>query len=120
MIADRYVATESMSQSPYLFDLIGAGYQKFRQPDARIEAMIVAALDNSENVLNVGAGAGSYEPHDRFVVAVEPSQKMIRQRPKAAAPVVQASAMALPLRDNTFDASMAILTIHHWPDRDGA
>ena len=40
---------------------------------------------------------------------------MIRQRAAAAAPVVQASAMALPFRDGAFDAGLAILTLHHWP-----
>jgi hypothetical protein len=49
--------------------------------------------------VNVGAGAGSYEPKDRDVIAVEPSETMIRQRPQGAAPVVRASAMSLPFRD---------------------
>jgi SAM-dependent methyltransferase len=67
-------------------------------------------------VVNVGAGAGSYEPRDRRVVAVEPSMVMIRQREANAAPAVRASASELPFRDEMFDASLAILTIHHWPD----
>jgi SAM-dependent methyltransferase len=67
-------------------------------------------------VVNVGAGTGSYEPRDRFVIAVEPSMTMIQQRSSSAAPCVQASAVALPFRDATFDASLAILTIHHWSD----
>lgn len=66
--------------------------------------------------MNVGAGAGSYEPSDKLVVAVEPSRVMIQQRAQDAAPAVQASAMALPFRDGAFDASLAVLTIHHWPD----
>jgi SAM-dependent methyltransferase len=66
--------------------------------------------------VNVGAGAGSYEPADRLVVAVEPSGVMIRQRPPGN-PVVQASASALPFRDDTFAAALAVLTVHHWPDR---
>jgi SAM-dependent methyltransferase len=68
-------------------------------------------------VVNVGAGAGSYEPQDRRVVAVEPSSTMIRQRAPGAAPVLRAVASALPFRDATFDAALAILTVHHWPDR---
>lgn len=64
----------------------------------------------------MGAGAGSYEPRDRHVVAVEPSLTMIRQRPVDAAPAVRAVAAALPFRDASFDAALAILTIHHWPD----
>jgi ubiquinone/menaquinone biosynthesis C-methylase UbiE len=67
--------------------------------------------------VNVGAGAGSYEPRDRDVVAVEPSEAMIAQRPAGAAPVVQAHAAALPFDDASFDAAMAVLTDHHWPDR---
>jgi ubiquinone/menaquinone biosynthesis C-methylase UbiE len=66
--------------------------------------------------LNVGAGTGSYEPADRWVLAVEPSETMIRQRPPGAAPVLQATAEALPLADDTVDAAMALLTIQHWSD----
>ena len=67
-------------------------------------------------IVNVGAGAGSYEPRDRRVVAVEPSATMIRQRPRGAAPVVRASSVALPFHDGAFDAALAVLTLHHWPD----
>jgi SAM-dependent methyltransferase len=100
-----------------LYDVIGGGYSAQRRPDPRIASAIVRALDDAEWVLNVGAGAGSYEPVDRRVVAVEPAWSMIRQRPPAAAPVVQASAVDLPFRDGAFAAALAILTIHHWPDR---
>jgi SAM-dependent methyltransferase len=75
------------------------------------------ALGGLTPVVNVGAGTGSYEPADRSVVAVEPSMAMIRQRPDRAIPVVQASATHLPFRDAAFAAAMAVLTIHHWPDR---
>ena len=67
--------------------------------------------------MNVGAGAGSYEPEDRHVVAVEPSEVMITQRPPDAAPVVRAVAEALPFQDRRFDAALAVLTVHHWTDR---
>ena len=77
---------------------------------------IVRALGSSESVVNVGAGAGSYEPRDRKLVAVEPSMVMIRQRPPEASPAVCASATNLPFRDESFDASLAVLTLHHWPD----
>lgn len=99
-----------------LYDTIGHGYQQQRQPDPRIAAQILRALGNATSVVNVGAGAGSYEPQDRQVLAVEPSMVMIRQRAKTAAPVVQASATALPLRDASVDAALAVLTLHHWPD----
>src|SRR5262245_62234223 len=78
---------------------------------------IATALGPGGRVVNVGAGAGSYEPVDRPVVAVEPSISMIRQRTPGSAPVVQASAVALPFPDRTFDAALAVLTVHHWPDR---
>jgi SAM-dependent methyltransferase len=99
-----------------LYDAIGREYAKLRRADSRIEHQIVDALGDAARVVNVGAGAGSYEPWDRFVVAVEPSTTMIAQRPPGSAPVVQASAEALPFRDAAFDASLAILTIHHWAD----
>jgi SAM-dependent methyltransferase len=65
-------------------------------------------------VLNVGAGAGSYEPTDREVLAVEPSATMRAQRPPEAPPVVDARAEELPFADDSFDAAMACITIHHW------
>jgi len=99
-----------------LYDTIGRGYGRHRRQDPRIAAQIVQALGDSSSVVNVGAGAGSYEPSDRKVVAVEPSRVMIRQRDVRAAPVVRASAIHLPFRDETFEVSLAILTIHHWPD----
>lgn len=76
----------------HLYDEIGAGYWSARRPDPRIAAAILRALDQAETVVNVGAGAGSYEPSDRSVLAVEPSTTMIRQRRVGSAPVVQASA----------------------------
>lgn len=99
-----------------IYDGIGVGYGLHRRPDPRIGAFVSRALGDSTSILNVGAGTGSYEPADRRVVAVEPSITMIRQRPLHAAPVVQASAGALPFRDRSFDAGLAALTLHHWPD----
>lgn len=101
---------------PAVYDAIGEGYALARQPDPRIAAAILAALGDARSVVNVGAGAGSYEPRDRSVQAVEPSEKMIRQRPDGAAPCVQGAAEALPFATDAFDAAMAVLTIHHWSD----
>ena len=101
----------------HLYDTIGIGYRALRRPDPRIAAAIISALGSAGSVVNVGAGAGSYEPVDRRVVAVELSREMIRQRPADAAPVVQASATALPFGAAAFDAALAVLTVHHWPDR---
>ena len=100
-----------------LYDTIGRDYRLHRRPDPRIAAAITAALGSAASVVNVGAGAGSYEPADRRVIAVEPSPAMIRQRPPRAAPVVRAHAEALPFGDRTVDAALAVLTVHHWPDR---
>ncbi len=99
-----------------LYDRIGHGYAQARRPDARILAAIEVGLGAAASVLNVGAGAGGYEPADREVTAVEPSAEMIAQRAADAAPVVQASAEALPFDDDSFDAAMALQTVHHWPD----
>ncbi len=99
------------------YDTIGVNYSDLRKPDARIERLISNALGSAEKVLNVGAGTGSYEPADQSVTAVEPSGEMIRQRSKSAAPVVQGCAENLPFDDKSFDASMAILTVHHWSDK---
>jgi len=100
-----------------LYDAIGLGYGHYRRPDRRIATAILDALGDAATVVNVGAGTGSYEPVDRSVVAVEPSFAMIRQRPAGSAPVVQASATHLPFRDAIFAAALAVLTVHHWPDR---
>ncbi len=102
--------------APPLYDAIGVGYSDLRRPDPRIARRLHAALGSARRVLNVGAGAGSYEPTDREVVAVEPSPEMIRQRPQGAAPVARAVAGALPFADGTFDGALALLTVHHWPD----
>src|SRR6185295_18476582 len=91
-------------------------YTATRATDPRIAARIWHALGDARTVLNVGAGTGSYEPPDRTVTAVEPSEVMISQRPPDAAPVVQASAEELPFDTGAFDAAMAVLTLHHWGD----
>jgi len=98
------------------YDRIGAGYALRRRPDPRLTAAIWARLGEPDGLLNVGAGAGSYEPRDRAVVAVEPALSMVRQRPAGAAPVVRARAEALPFGDGAFGTALAVLTIHHWSD----
>lgn len=102
---------------PPLYDTLGLGYSAARRPDPRIAAQIHAALGDARTVVNVGAGAGSYEPTDRTVTAVEPSPVMIAQRPPGAAPVVRAVAEALPFPAASFDAGLALLTMHHWTDQ---
>ncbi len=92
----------------------GRTYALHRQPEPRIAARIHAALGDARTVVNVGAGSGSYEPEDRWVLAVEPSATMRAQRPPGASPVIAGRAEALPLDDDSVDAAMACVTIHHW------
>ena len=98
------------------YDRIGTGYVQQRRPDPRLAALIGDALGDADSVVNVGAGAGSYEPRDRRVVAVEPAITMIRQRTAGAAPVVRACAEALPFPNRSFAAALAVLSVHHWSD----
>lgn len=100
-----------------LYDSIGINYTELRKPDPRIAKTIEQALRSSKLILNVGAGAGSYEPADRELTAVEPSLEMIRKRSPSAANAIQTSADRLPFENGSFEASMAILTVHHWPDK---
>jgi SAM-dependent methyltransferase len=100
-----------------LYDKIGRTYSGRRHSDPRITAAILNAIDGCTSILNVGAGAGSYEPESGLVVAVEPSRTMIAQRRPGTAPAVQAYAEALPFRDGSFDAVLGVLTVHHWKDQ---
>lgn len=102
--------------SPARYDIIGHGYARTRQEDPRIRAAIEAGLGSARSVVNVGAGTGSYEPRDRHVIAIEPSDVMATQRPRTLAPALRGRAYPLPLRDGAVDAAMAVLTIHHWDD----
>jgi SAM-dependent methyltransferase len=98
------------------YERIGHGYAQLRREDPRVAERIDVALGDARTVINVGAGAGSYEPRDRQVTAIEPSDVMAAQRPPELPPAIRATAGALPLRDRSVDAAMAILTIHHWDD----
>ncbi len=99
-----------------LYDTIGATYTLTRRTDPRIAAQIWDALGDARTVVNVGAGTGSYEPSDRYVLAVEPSALMRSQRRPDGAPCLIGSAESLPFDDQSFDAAIAVATIHHWPD----
>jgi SAM-dependent methyltransferase len=99
------------------YSLIGAGYALIRRPDPRIAARILDSLGDARTILNVGAGAGSYEPRDREVTAVEPSASMRAQRPVGLPPAIDATSDRLPFADDSFDASMATVTVHQWPHR---
>lgn len=107
-----------MPAGDFDYDTHGAGYTRHRRPDPRIAARVLEALGDSRTVLNVGAGAGSYEPADRYVAAVEPSAQMRALRPRDAAPAIDAVAEQLPFDDGAFDAAMAMITVHQWPDQE--
>ncbi|MFF4618817.1 class I SAM-dependent methyltransferase [Nonomuraea jabiensis] len=98
------------------YDRHGRGYARQRRTDPRIAARVHAALGQARTVINVGAGAGSYEPEDRHVVAVEPSAAMRAQRPRHLAPALDGIAERLPFDDDSFDAAMATVTVHQWSD----
>ena len=98
------------------YDLLGTSYTATRREDPELAGQIHTVLGDGRTLLNVGAGAGAYEPRDRTVLAVEPSPVMIAQRPADAAPAVLATAERLPFVDGSFDAAMALHTVHHWND----
>lgn len=98
------------------YDEIGHGYAGGRRPDDRLRQAIDNALGSSVTVLNVGAGTGNYEPAHRRTIALEPSPVMIAQRPPGSARAVRGVAEALPFADRSFDAAMAMSTVHHWSD----
>lgn len=100
------------------YDTIGLGYSRTRREEPAIRERVFTALGDARTVVNVGAGAGSYEPRDRYVIAIEPSDVMAAQRPRDLAPAIRASAAALPLRNQAVDAAMAILTVHHWDEQE--
>ena len=100
------------------YERVGTVYSSRRRADPRIAALIHGALGDARTVLNVGAGAGSYEPEDRQVLAVEPSAAMRAQRPRDRAPAIDASAESLPFDDQSFDAAMATVTVHQWSDHE--
>lgn len=106
----------TMAAGGVRYDTIGCGYADFRHADPRIAKVVNEVLGDARTVVNVGAGAGSYEPADRPVIPVEPSTAMAVQRAAHLAPAVLGVAESLPLADATADAAMAVLTVHHWSD----
>lgn len=98
------------------YGTIGRGYTYYRRPDPAIESAIVEALGDAATVVNVGAGAGSYEPRDRAVTAVEPSASMRAQRPASLPVALDATAEQLPFASGSFEAAMTTFSVHQWGD----
>jgi SAM-dependent methyltransferase len=98
------------------YEAHGKRYAQHRSTDPRIAALVHEALGSARTVLNVGAGAGSYEPMDRYVIAIEPSAAMRAQRSALHVPAIHGVAEDLPLDDNAVDAAMALVTVHQWSD----
>lgn len=96
------------------YDQLAKQYKTYRRPDPRIAKRIQFYLQNAQRILNVGAGLGSYEPENCEVVAVEPAFEMISKRNHSKAILIQGIAEELPFKDDIFDCSMCILTMHHW------
>jgi SAM-dependent methyltransferase len=106
-----------ISNPAFDYDGKDHNYPAIRKADPRIGMYVRRSLDSCDTVLNVGAGTGSYEPADKFVIAVEPSSVMRAKRLALGRyPAVNAKADDLPFDDKSFDAVMAVLTVHHWPD----
>lgn len=106
-----------MKDASYDYQGLAGGYANHRKTDERIAKFVFEALNDAQTILNVGAGAGSYEPHDKYVIAVEPSSTMRAQRiEKGKSPAINAFGEDLPFDDEAFDAVMAMITIHHWPN----
>ena len=98
------------------YGAIGAGYAGYRRPDPRIAALLESALAGARTVLNVGAGAGSYESTAFETTPVEPSASMRAQRPAHLPPAVDAVAEELPFPDGSFDAAMTTFSVHQWSE----
>ena len=94
------------------YDREKVGYATRRQTDPRIARHVHAALGDARTVLNVGAGTGSYEPADRYVVSIEPSSEMRSKRLELGRhPAISVRADALPFDDGAFDVVLAQLVV---------
>jgi len=103
-----------------IYDQIGVNYSARRCTDPEIAQQLHEELHGATRIVNIGAGAGSYEPENVSLVAVEPSSEMISQRMANAHPVKQAFAECLPFENHSFSHAMTVLSMHHWENREAA
>lgn len=87
-----------------------------RPVDPRIAKQIHEALGDARSVANVGAGAAEYEPVDRWVLAIEPSEHRITSGTRGLTTPIRGYAEGLPIPSKSVDAAMACLTLHQWAD----
>ncbi len=98
------------------YDEVGLSYAPACRTDPRIAKQIHDALGDAESVVNVGAGAGGYEPLDRQVLPIESSAAMIARRSPELATAIRGYAESLPLPSDCVDAAMACMALHRWSD----
>lgn len=87
-----------------------------RPADRRIVRQIHEALGDARSVANVGAGTAEYEPTDRWVLAIEPTEHRITSRAHGLTTPIRGYAESLPIPSSSVDAAMACLTLHQWAD----
>jgi SAM-dependent methyltransferase len=95
-------------------DELTGEYTPTRRPDPRFATRIREALGDAESIAIMGAGI--YEPRDRQVLPIEPSERMIAQRAPGLARAILGHPESLPLDSSSVDAAMACFTLHHWAD----
>jgi len=96
-------------------------------PIAKQRAKVVPNASGRVLELGIGMGLnlGLYDPAKvESVTGVDPARDLREiamaapRDPALKVSVEDGTAEALPFEDKSFDAAMAILTIHHWPDKE--
>jgi hypothetical protein len=95
---------------------VGGSYSQYRRPDPRLAARIEAALGDARTILNVGAGAGSYEPVDRDVDTGRTVGVHAGSAPDEPGGRSRCDRRESPVRDGSFDAAMTTFSVHQWSD----